>query len=579
MAGMFDDLVPAKSGGKVSFDDLIPAKPKRSITQDVTGAMAQFNRGLGIGDELAAAGSATVNALQGKGFNYNNELAKQRGFENDFQGAHPKSAALARGTGMAATAVVPAGESANLLAQSPRLVNAAKGAVTAGLSAAGYAAADAGTGRERLKAASDASMNPLVLGLGAAGGAMAPAASKAPKPRISQDVINLRSRGVQLTPGQARGGLAKASEDAATSLPILGTAIQNARTAGLESFSHAVGNEALAPVGLTVPKSVPAGHATVAHVERTLGKLYDEAIPKGHVVADPEMIQAIGDRIGQIAQDLTPASRKRLGEILGQRVTSRFGNGMAITGEQFQRIHSELGTSAKRFSASGDADQRAIGEALDVMREELRSAAARQHPEFAAQKTAIDAGYALFKRMQGAAASPGAEGGIFTAAQYGGAVRRGDRSLDKGASARGGALGQDFADSARAVLPNKTPDSGTATRGALVAAGAAGAKVAGAVLAGNPASAVPTLAGGAAALGALKLGARAYSPEALHAANAALDGRISRQQQAQALQQLKTLALRNPKVGELYREVAARFARTGGVIGSQNALANANSAP
>jgi hypothetical protein len=44
------------------------------------------------------------------------------------------------------------------------------------------------------------------------------------------------------------------------------------------------------------------------------------------------------------------------------------------------------------------------------------------------------------------------------------AVKKGDRSVRKGAFARGDALLQDWADDAAAILPNELPNSGTADR-------------------------------------------------------------------------------------------------------------------
>lgn len=168
------------------------AKPKRSLMQDVTGAMSQFNAFLPGGDELAAAGNTAVDVVRGKtplsgvveGFK--GSMAKQRGFEADIQQARPKTAALSRGMGMAAGALVPAGQTANAFSQGSRAVNMARGATTAGLTAAGYAAADRGTVRERIGAASRASVDPLTLGLGAAGGALAPAASRQAKPKLTE---------------------------------------------------------------------------------------------------------------------------------------------------------------------------------------------------------------------------------------------------------------------------------------------------------------------------------------------------------------------------------------------------------
>lgn len=163
----------------------VKPKAKRSVVQDVTGAMAQVNRGLGIGDEMAAGFQTGANLLAGRvpvsqaGEGYRNALAAQRGYEGDFEAARPRAAALARGTGSAATVAVPgakAVQSTNMLA------NMARGTVAAAGTGAVYAAADAGTARERVKAASDAALNPLNVVFGA----MAGRAGTAPIPRAAR---------------------------------------------------------------------------------------------------------------------------------------------------------------------------------------------------------------------------------------------------------------------------------------------------------------------------------------------------------------------------------------------------------
>lgn len=598
-------------------DQKAPAR-RRSMVEDVTGFMANVNRGTGLLDEATAKVDSMVTlggdflsgrrrldpkdlrgslkAAEREAFDAS--MAKQRGVEDSFREAYPKTAAFAQGFGNALPVFIPAGETTNAFAQAPRAMNMVRGAVTAGLTSAGYAAADRGTPQERLKAASDASWNPMTLALGAAGGALAPARKGAPKQRISQDVIDLRAKDVILTPGQARGGVAKALEDAGTSSPILGTEIQNARRSGVESFNLANANDALAPVGLKVPEDVPAGHQMVDYLYKTFsgdGKkpgLYDKTIPGRAITLDPEFKSAAGARIADISQDMTEAGRKRLAGILDQRVTGRLtkmridpgdmspaipgssaGMVEGMSGETFQRIHSELGTVKGRFSGSQDADQRAIAEALDVMQEELRNAAARQDPSFAKRKAAIDKGYSIFKRIQSAAASPGAEAGVYTPDQYGGSLRRADKSVDKGATGRGSLRGQDFANSARAVLPNKIPDSGTATRGMVASLITAPASIGAGVMAGGPLGGLAAAAPYATTLTALKVGSKAYSPEAIRAANAALDVRISKQQQSAAVNELRRLAMSDPSVARLYQEVSARISRAAGVTAQENAFA------
>lgn len=170
-----------------------PAKPQ-GVADQVTGFMANVNRGLGIGDEMAAGARTVGNLFSGKVAlsdvpgDFSASMAHQRQLESGYSDQHPHMAALARGTGMAATAAVPAGNTANVFAQGARIGNMARGATQAGLSAAAYGAVDAGTPSERLKAASSAATNPFVLGLGAVAGGMATPKMAKAQP-LSQDAL------------------------------------------------------------------------------------------------------------------------------------------------------------------------------------------------------------------------------------------------------------------------------------------------------------------------------------------------------------------------------------------------------
>jgi len=570
------------------------ANPKKlSIGDHIEGALSKVNRAIGVGDEIAGALRTGENALMGKipagktlggtlsnvKKDFDQSMATQRGIEDRYTQRAPIAANLATGTGNALTMLVPAGKTAQALETAPRITNMARGAVTAGLTAAGYAAADKGTVGERLSAASRAVRDPITLGLGAAAGALAPARKSVPKARISQDVVDLRAKGVDLTPGQASGGLAKGMEDAATSLPILGGAIQDARAANLGTFNHAVANEALKPVGKRVPKTVSPGHETVAFTERALQSEYDKLIPDGGVRADGEFGTAITG-LSDVVQTLQPVNQRRLKGILDQRLLSRMGNG-ELDGAMYQRVQSELKREATRFSGSGDPDHRAMGEAIQGVSDALKDAAARQNPAFAAKKARVDRGWAEFKRLQAATVAAGAgENGVFSAGQYGGAIKRGDKSLDKGRMARGDALGQDLAGAALRVLPSKVPDSGTATRGAIGALVSAPATIGAGFATGGLPGGLAAAGGIGATVGGLKLASKAYSPQAIEAFNKVLDDRISRQEAREALTELANMAARDPKIAPLYKEAAARLSRGIGVArasaAGQNALMPAN---
>lgn len=152
----------------------------RSLVEDVTGFMANVNRGLGIGDELAAAGGAVVNHLTGRGpQGWKANLAHQREIEDEYRQDRPKLGVLATGTGNAATLALPAGPGAQAFATGGRAINALRGATVAGLSGAGFEAVDRGTLGERAGAAAATARDPLVLGLGGVVGSLAPGRGRA----------------------------------------------------------------------------------------------------------------------------------------------------------------------------------------------------------------------------------------------------------------------------------------------------------------------------------------------------------------------------------------------------------------
>lgn len=559
---------------------------KRSLTEDVTGFMANVNRGLGIGDEIAAGGQTVVNALAGRvpvqniAQDFRRNMAAQRQTEDRYSVARPRAAALGRGTGNALAAVVPGGNTAAAFANSARGVNALRGATTGALAGAGYAAVDRGTARERLAAAA----NPATLALSAAGGAVGGALAPArPRPvrRVDPNVEILAREGVQMTPGQMRGGLAKAAEDAATSLPIVGDAIQESRRRGVESFNQAVVNRTLNPFGESLPEGIEPGSDAIRFAGDRLSQGYDDLLPEGGMVVDDGLREAFRE-LGETTQTLTPEHRERLRSILESRVISRLqdvpaeqfdnvliGDGplpsptQRMDGETYKHVQSELKREAARFKKSLDVDLQDVGAALESVSNAMQAAAGRQNPQFASRLSELDAGWAQLVRAENAAKNT--PDGVFTPLQYDRAVRAATATTRGRGAARGEALGQDLSRAARDVLPSTLPDSGTARRGLIgMAVSAPGAAIGGGL--GGVAGAV----GGVAATGAtLGAASRLYTPQAIQAANVALNARISDQERRIALQTLQQLAAENPEVQQLFRDVMSRLPRAAGVGSAQ----------
>ena len=127
-------------------------------------------------------------------------------------------------------------------------------------------------------------------------------------------------------------------------------------------------------------------------------------------------------------------------------------------------VESDLGQKIAQLGGSTDADARLVADALREVQSSLRGLVQRNNPQFADELTAINKGWANFKRLERAASSVGAEDGMFSAAQLQNAVKALDRSKDKGKFARGQAFMQDLSDPAKNVLGSKVPNSGTADR-------------------------------------------------------------------------------------------------------------------
>ncbi len=195
--GVAEAEAPAQPAATASVEapGAAPAPPERErdLVSDITGFMANVNRGLGIGDELAAAAATAGDIVTGKAAlpgvvdAFKGNMLKQRQIEDEYRADRPKTAALALGTGNALTMAAPTGPGAAAFTTGGKAINALRGATVAGLSGAAYGAVDRGTLEERAGAAATAARDPVTLGLGAAVGSLAghrPRAERAPAPTV-----------------------------------------------------------------------------------------------------------------------------------------------------------------------------------------------------------------------------------------------------------------------------------------------------------------------------------------------------------------------------------------------------------
>jgi hypothetical protein len=160
---------------------------------------------------------------------------------------------------------------------------------------------------------------------------------------------------------------------------------------------------------------------------------------------------------------MPPAEKQKFAASLSDLKQSIDRNGV-MTSDAYKALESSLGTDARKLASSQNIYDGKIAPAVKQLQGELRDLLRRQAGSHAEDLRAVNAGWANFKRVQNAASKLGAEDGQFTPAQFQNAVRALDKSKDKGAFARGDALGQDLSDAGKSVLSGKVRNSGTADR-------------------------------------------------------------------------------------------------------------------
>lgn len=318
------------------------------------------------------------------------------------------------------------------------------------------------------------------------------------KPQINKMAQALLDRGVELTPGQIAGGVAHRLEDASRSMPILGDLIGNAQNRANDSFSKAALNEALAPLGLKIPKSVQAGHDAVAYTQKAISDAYDAVLPKLQVKVDPTLRQDVGNLV-QLAAGMPDKYVKQFDTLLKNEVVRRFGANGTMTGNTFKEVEEILGREVKDFgTGNASPHDRRYADAVRELQSQLREAAARATPQAAELLKNINAGFGKLAIIEPAAAN--SPTGVVNATGLKNAVVNADKSSRKRTAASGGARLQALAKAGTGRMTQTVPDSGTATRGIVNAATGAALFGAGLKMSVNPLLAT-----------ALALGAGAYT--------------------------------------------------------------------
>lgn len=441
-----------------------------------------------LAPHIAAATGASANWLARKlgldipAKTYQGILDEIRRGETKFTAENPGFATAAELGG----ALAPGAAGAGFIARAPGLLSAAArsaavaapyGAISSGAEMAGQPGATAeDVGKAALKGGA------ISAGTGAAFSGAGNVASRVVGPWATDVAQNLIGRGIRLTPGETLGGYAKRAEDSLVSAPFVGAMIRGRQNEAIQDFNRTAAREAMAPdrvVSRRLEQTMPqtdVGHDLIHEVQMLLNARYGQVVPRMTARYDQQLVNelnAINARVPAVRQG---EFRDAIARWIDNSAT--FANPAnplsgTLTGRGLQNALGGLrdegqGLIAARGSQAYDRD---LGHAILDAHDALEGAAARStNTRTMNDYRRVQRAYAGFARIRDAASRIGADQGVFTPAQLMSAVRGGDRSAGKGATAAGNALMQDLAGPARAVMTRTVNDSGTPERAALLGA-------------------------------------------------------------------------------------------------------------
>lgn len=342
------------------------------------------------------------------------------------------------------------------------------------------------------------------VGLGAVGGPIGErvlaGAGRVLNPLVSKAEQTMRDLGITPTIGQTLGKGAKSLEEFAQYMPLIGSAVKDARERTIFNFNKGVINRTLSNINTKLPADV-IGRDAIEFASTQISNAYDNVLNKMSFELDFKTTSDILNALSK-ANMLSAAQRQEAANLVNEIALSKF-SGQKLTGEQYKAIESDLRKKAASLINSSTANEREIGDALQGVLAAFKGALYDQNPKLTPTLRKIDKAYSDMSVIKIAAANSGADNGVFTPKQFSTAVRQSDKSVNKSAFSKGSAKLQNISDAAVQVLGD---EAGGTLAGRYTASAFAGGGLFGAFF-NDPLTTIPIAAGTTTAVRA------AYSPQ------------------------------------------------------------------
>lgn len=363
-------------------------------------------------------------------------------------------------------------------------------------------------------------------------------------PAITASAQKMRDLGVNLTPGQAFGGITQTMENLLATLPLVGSTARNAQESSIDQFNRGLVNSTLSKIDDALPKAVQTGRDALKYMEDKVDQAYESVLPKVSLGPTLDLYKGIGDTIKN-ARFSNNEKAVALQKFIDDEIYSKLSSG-PMKGRDFKNLDQTISGEINDYKG-GVGDDKKMYQAMLDLKETLRGQLRALNPKDAPALDKANAAFADQVRIQRAASALNTDNGVFTPAQFEAAVKAGDITGRKSAFALGEAKMQDQAQAALNTIGRKGPSAVTGASG--MAEGALEAGLGAGVFTGAINPLLP-IAGGVAALGG-------YSPVGMAAFNKLMLS--ARPQGAAAVRGALPSAMSAPATGGLLRDSEGRY--------------------
>jgi hypothetical protein len=274
-------------------------------------------------------------------------------------------------------------------------------------------------------------------------------------PKITPEIQMLVDRKVPVTTGMIAGnkGFWGRLEQVGQNVPVAGELIRKRGNEALVGFNHAVANEALTPIGASLP-TASTGSDLYQSAQRAVSDAYDR-VGEGATVPLDDGYAAAMQPVREAVSELPPDLQLRFGRVVNREVAGRTSPELdGMTADGVKDAKAALNKEIRKWQGSNGWEADYL-DALKGTRRAVVDALGRTSPEAGAQLAAADAAYPGFKVYEGAVVNSTKNSttpnGWFTPQQL-------QSSINSGATAsqRAGATAtmQDLAEAGKSILPS-----------------------------------------------------------------------------------------------------------------------------